>query len=333
MIYFICQEWGSTKGNHAGMVHLFSQIHKLDSKKTKIAVLPIRKGKIKYVVVWLCLLLKLMVKIKSGDVVLFSECLSMGKVDQVLMACCIKKYKPNIQLIGMVHLIPSLLESVYPSKKYVKMLAPLDKIMTLGSSLTSYLIASGIDKNKVFTSFHYVDSCYYNFERKRADNKKTLECIVLGNLGRDFSQISDIVKAVPNVKFLICKGRKNVDGYFDNTANVELFGYMEESQLVELMKRADISLNVMEDTIGSNVICTSLAMSLAMVCSDVGSIRDYCDAENSCFCKTTDNFVEALNELADNRELVVSMQKHSFELSKRLQIENFYKNLQQAVIK
>lgn len=332
MIYFICQEWKSTKGNHAGMVHLFAQLHNLDDTNTKLFVLPERKGSFRYALVWLCLLLKLLIRLNATDVVLFSECLSMRNFDQTRMAYFIKKIKPKVQTIGMVHLIPSLLEALYPTQKYRSILAPLDKILTLGSSLTSYLISFGVEESKVFTSFHYVDSCYYNFERKNTE-KKTLECIVIGNLGRDFSQIANIVKGVPKIKFLICKGRKNVDAYFTNNANVELLGYMEEKQLVELMKRADISLNVMEDTIGSNVICTSLAMSLAMVCSDVGSIRDYCDIDNSCFCKTTDDFINALNVLASNIKLVEAMQKHSYELSDRLHVEKFYKNLKQILSK
>lgn len=333
MIYFICQEWESTKGNHAGMVHLFVQLHNLDGTNIKLFVLPERNGVFRYALVWLYLLLKLLVKLNATDVVIFSECLSMRKVDQTRMACLIKKIKPKVQTIGIVHLIPSLLEALYPQKKYKKMLAPLDKVVTLGTSLTSYLHSLGVEKNKLFTSFHYVDSGYYDYERKNAVNKNILECIVLGNLGRDFSKIADIVRGVPKIKFLICKGRKNVEAYFSNIANVELFGYLEEKQLVELMKRADISLNVMEDTIGSNVICTSLAMSLAMVCSDVGSIRDYCDIDNSCFCKTTDDFIDALNILASNIKLVESMQKHSYELSNRLHIEKFYKDLKQIISK
>ena len=49
------------------------------------------------------------------------------------------------------------------------------------------------------------------------------------------------------------------------------------------MANADISPNVMEDTVGSNVIVTSLAMGLAMICSNVGSIKDYCDDSNTIF--------------------------------------------------
>lgn len=47
------------------------------------------------------------------------------------------------------------------------------------------------------------------------------------------------------------------------------------------MAKADLSLNVMEDTVGSNVITTSMAMGLGLIVTDVGSIRDYCDESNA----------------------------------------------------
>ncbi len=333
MIHFICQEWSSTKGNHAGMVHLFNQIHDLDGAKTRIWILPIRKKRINYLFVWLCLLLKLIVKTKSCDVVFFTECLSMGNTDQSLMAKWLRVFRPAITICGMVHLIPSLLENLYPKKDYSLRLDALDKIITLGSSLTSYLVKHGCCEGKIATSFHYVDSSYYDFKRESQQDCHQLECLVMGNLGRDFPQIAQIAKQVHNIRFLVCKGRKEVSHIFQGIPNVELFGYMEENELRSLMERADISLNVMEDTIGSNVICTSLAMSLAMVCSDVGSIRDYCDEQNACFCSNTEEFIAVLNRLSDNPLQIRSMQSHSYELSKRLQIKPFYKNLLQISTK
>ncbi|UVV76520.1 glycosyltransferase family 4 protein [Bacteroides fragilis] len=59
------------------------------------------------------------------------------------------------------------------------------------------------------------------------------------------------------------------------------------------MNKADVSLNIMKDTIGSNVIVTSMAMGLAMVVSDVGSIRDYVDESNGLFCLTSKDFIIA----------------------------------------
>ena len=89
------------------------------------------------------------------------------------------------------------------------------------------------------------------------------------------------------------------------------------------MDIADVSLNVMEDTVGSNVITTSMAMGLAMIVSDVGSIRDYCNDANALFCQNNvEQFVRAIKKLQNNLQLVLRMKKASLENSKRLQIDN-----------
>lgn len=97
-------------GNHAGMVHLFKSINEMDEEGTKIIVLPIRKGFFKYIIAWLLTLMKVCILPSKGDSVLFSECLSMGKLDQCHMGNLLKVLRPNIKVFGIVHLIPSLLE-------------------------------------------------------------------------------------------------------------------------------------------------------------------------------------------------------------------------------
>ena len=114
-----------------------------------------------------------------------------------------------------------------------------------------------------------------------------------------------------------------MDDLFPKTPNVELKGFLEEDELRHQMDIADVSLNVMEDTVGSNVITTSMAMGLAMIVSDVGSIRDYCNDANAMFCQNNvEQFVQAMKKLQNNLQLVMRMKKVSLENSKRLQIDN-----------
>ena len=93
------------------------------------------------------------------------------------------------------------------------------------------------------------------------------------------------------------------------------------------MASADVSLNVMKDTIGSNVIVTSMAMGLAMVCSDVGSIRDYCNESNCLFANTTQDFVKAVKTLSENVDRLNGMKQASLKKSSDLTIGNFYNNI------
>jgi hypothetical protein len=99
---------------------------------------------------------------------------------------------------------------------------------------------------------------------------------------------------------------------------------MPESELKEEMNKADISLNIMLDTVGSNVITTSMAMALVNIVTNVGSIKDYCTNSNSFFCDSLEDFLNAINTLNNNRELLLSMKYNSLQHSKQFQFENFY---------
>ena len=114
-----------------------------------------------------------------------------------------------------------------------------------------------------------------------------------------------------------------MDDLFPKSPNVELKGFLAEDELRHQMDIADVSLNIMEDTVGSNVITTSMAMGLAMVVSDVGSIRDYCDDNNSVFCKNNvDDFCKSIEFLSKSKQLVLKMKEHSLRKSTMLSIEN-----------
>ena len=82
----------------------------------------------------------------------------------------------------------------------------------------------------------------------------------------------------------------------------------------------------MEDTVGSNVITTSMAMGLAIIVSDVGSIRDYCNKENAVFCMNDINeFVEAIKKLCHENHRVRIMKEQSKKISSHWSIQNINK--------
>lgn len=148
----------------------------------------------------------------------------------------------------------------------------------------------------------------------------------MGALQRDYVMLAEIVRQCPDVHWIICRGRKNVDDLFPESPNVELKGFLSEVELRHQMDMADVSLNVMEDTVGSNVITTSMAMGLAIIVSDVGSIRDYCNEKNAIFVgNNIDDFVKEINALCSNRERVNEMRKHSINMSHRLRLEEVNK--------
>jgi glycosyltransferase involved in cell wall biosynthesis len=231
-------------------------------------------------------------------------------------------FKDKIHIFAMVHLFPSKLQSWFSDSEFLIWCHPVDKIITLGSSLSAFLSTKGISEDKIITSFHYVDREFYRAEIISKPLSK-LRIISMGNLYRDYETLKIITDNLPDAEFYICKGHDSIDHLFLQAKNVKLFGYIEENELKNLMSQSDVSLNVLFDTIGSNVITTSLSMGLAIVTSDVGSIRDYCDETNTIFCRNSVDFVNAIKKLNQNREILNDFKNSSLKKSERLSIESF----------
>ena len=336
MIYFVVQDWQNTHGNHAGIRHLCKEIERIDSSNVKVVVIPnvrIRERNIKIIQNFLYALFSiyLSLRIENGSKVFLMEYL-LPTHNQYFIAKILKRVK-KVRILGLAHLVPADLELVF-KEDFNKMLLwtkPLDGLLTLGSSLTTFLISKGVPAEKVHTLFHYVDLNYYIKKNVNPTiHTELLKVIIMGSMKRDVNKIIDIINRVPNVHFIYCAGRRQIDkNQFLHPQNVTVYRFLPEDQLKALMNEADISLNVMIDTIGSNVITTSLAMNLAMVVSDVGSIRDYCDDKNALFCQSEDDFVESLSYLAQNIDKVHSMKIASGDRAKKLSIPRFYKSIQE----
>ena len=325
MIYIICYDWPSTSGNHTGMRYLYEYIQKRNPELYKMYTFNmgrrfLDKGKKGKKISVLFTALKLAMTYKSGDKFVLTEYLHRDSY-QILFAKIIRFICPKAPIYAMVHLVPEKLERRYSKAQIKKSSRFVTEIVTLGSSLTCYLNNLGIEN--IYTSYQYLVNNYYTPSANLYNRGGDVKVIVMGALARDFEQIAYIVSRLPQIHFYICKGRENIDYLFSGLKNATLVGYVPEAELKHYMNDSDISLNVMKDTIGSNVICTSMATGLAMVVSDVGSIRDYCDETNACFCSSPDDFIKNIMILANDRELLNSLKKMSLKKAQQFSIDNY----------
>lgn len=340
MIFLICQDWPNTSNNHAGIKFLCKELSARYPDCYSLCCIPdfyqkfggnifvryLRKLivdiKYKLYVNKLCIYLER--KLETGDHVFLMEYME-SLYPQILISEYIKTKRPDIQIYAMIHLVPKILKTRFSKKTFSRWIEPISKVITLGHSLTEYLISEGVESKNVITSFHYVDIDYYH-KKFPIVNKEKLTIIAMGNQMRNISLLNEIVKACPHVKFMICQGLNDLTSIFGKYDNVELIRFVPEDKLKEYMENADISLNVMVDTIGSNVIVTSLAMGLAMVCSDVGSIHDYCDENNTIFCDNQElsSFYEAIKWYDDNRRNLLQMKCNAANSARKLTIDKFH---------
>lgn len=344
MKYLIAQDWKNTSGNHAGMAHLCRLLNKhfpgeytvivktipfeINYGKNLIDNIPrsaVRQfyRKVVFPAQYKSLCRDMLKRLRPGDKVLLLE-YCLPDVSQLELAQLVRRRHPEVRICALSHLTPSsfkYFDEGMPAEwaKYV------DKLMTLGSSLSQYLIDCNVPKDKVYTGFHYVDSEYYHPLTQHNDAPDRITGIIMGNMQRDRLMVKQVCESTPDIDWIICKGR---DKWWDNkplAPNIRTMGYLDEDELRTLMDRADFSLNVMNDTVGSNVITTSMAMGLCMVCSDVGSIRDYCDESSALFCNNeASDFVRAVNRLHADRSLLRLLRKNAFAQSQRFSIDKVH---------
>ena len=344
MRYLIVQDWENTHGNHAGMVHMCKLLCDNYPEKyrmfVKVSPKPARIIKNNYfsralgylnriidrrifVKEYLELCQPLFKSLVEGDEIFLLE-YHLPITSQLELAKYIKKKYHFVKLFGLSHLTPIAFKqkkSQIDEHDIIKWSNILDKQLTLGSSLSKYFKSIGMLDSHISTGFHYVDNEFYSAGIRAVNTPLTI--ISMGAQMRNYDLLSKVVHACTNVKWIICAGNKSVDDLFLDADNVTLHGFLSEEELKKQMELSDVSINIMDDTVGSNVITTSLSMGLAMIVSNVGSIHDYCDSSNAIFCENTlDSFVKAVNILSSDPQLVFDMKKSSYNKANRYTIKH-----------
>lgn len=333
-VWILYHEWPNLSGNHAGMAHLWHSIGKRYGAHIRLIKTP------PFYNVWPAFIKRLWLRgivsacnilLRSKDVVFFGEYLggSMSG-DHCSIALMLARKAAHVRRIGLVNLTMSHMRKIYSDDYIRDNLMALDEIVVLGSALKRALEAL-VPTVLIHSLLHYVDADYY-MPLQDSRDAGPIRCIAMGFLQRDFNQLRRIVDACKNMSFDVCIGdRADLQKLFERCSNVKRHAFLPESEMRRLMQQADISISVLEDCVGNNVIVTSLACGLPQVVSDVGSIRDYCSNDHALFCRTDDDFVAALNRLADSQELREQMSKSSRaraeSISMEISVEDFYKML------
>ena len=89
----------------------------------------------------------------------------------------------------------------------------------------------------------------------------------------------------------------------------------------------------MYDTVGSNVTVISKSCGLVNVVSDVGSIRDYCDVNDSFLCIEPEEFIFALKKLNSDRITLRKMAQQSLADSKYYSLQSSLHDFKEILFK
>ncbi len=317
-------EWENTAKNHCGMAYWVKCLQRDIGLPIKLIKCPQNYGKWRhgYRRLWRKLLLLINSFGRTDkDIYFFMEYLGgKNSGDHRELALELRKQGAENRLIGMVHLPMDALRGLYDNQYIKDGFDALDDIVIFGSSLAVGIKELGYH-NKVRLTFLYVDTEFYQpKDSKKSENEFTV--IVMGFLYRNRGIMKDIILRCPDILFQLCLGNnEDLHSKFSSIPNVIVNRFMPEKELVKKMQQANVSLSVFDDTIGSNVITTSLACGLPQVVSDVGSIRDYCSGENTIFCQSVSDFVTVLHNIKNDKNRCLQMKKNARERAEQLSLE------------
>lgn len=327
-IYIIYFEWANTKGNHAGMAYLANKLAS-DFQSVKLIKMISGKSRLKKslnLVYILFLAIYLKIVTKKEDKIFLMEYLARSCFQDKL-AKLLRFLSIKCDIIGLVHLAGSHLLELYYSIDTIKSkMDLLDECVVLGSSLARFLTEE-VGFANVVTTFHYVDTEYYKPITKQTPND-TLKILCLGNIKRDFGTLRKIVDSFPDIHFDICQGVMDLSQTFGDCQNVHLYGFIQEEELLHLMQNNDVCLSIMTDTVGSNVITTSLATGLVLAVSDVGSIRDYCNDDCAFLCNNADDFKKNIKLLSTDAAILNSYRENAIKRAQLLSYKQFKKEFE-----
>lgn len=172
-------------------------------------------------------------------------------------------------------------------------------------------------------TYHYVDTEYYTPLAETGAEETPLRVICMGNMERNYDDLIKIISDCPEMQFIVCMGKNDISSLFAGLGNVILHGFLDEWQLLRIMQHSDVSLNVMKDTVGSNVL-QLFGMRSCGGASNVGSIGDYIqDRKNGILFNCNTEAVKALRNLARKRTELFRMQTEARRRAEELGIDGF----------
>lgn len=327
-IYVLFYDYLHTSGNHAGMAHLARTLRHSNSR-IRLIKHPIQEYKGGWIVAlgyaWI-MAVYLRLVLRSGDQVVFFEYLSGDFGFQDTIARLLRKWRVSNFFSGIVHLGGDQLLELYKSHAGIKeRLDLIDRVLVFGSSLRFFLQEQVRYRGEVIQTFHYADVDYYKpLSEGPKDHNSRLQVLFLGAIKRNIAQLADIIGRVGDgIDFHICVGKHKGYPQLSKFPQVTEYGYLNEGELLELMRRCDVNLSVFYDTVGSNAITGTLAVGLAQVASHVGSIEDYGDSSNAIWCDSTADFTVALRTLKDDPQRLQSMKLSARRMAERISLPQF----------
>jgi glycosyltransferase involved in cell wall biosynthesis len=176
------------------------------------------------------------------------------------------------KMVLTIHATPSDLPEVI---QYPYLLQEVDAFIVLGDNQKEFLLAHGVQPEKIHRIHHGVDTVFFKpIEFKPV--LQELQIVMVGNWRRNFSLYQNMIQQTQNLPYVFHVVTPEFNHHwFRGLKNTKLYSGISDESLRAMYQFSDVMVMGVTDAVANNVLLEAASCGLPIICEDVGAVRDY----------------------------------------------------------
>ncbi len=189
------------------------------------------------------------------------------------------------KLVLTIHATPSDLSEVI---QFPHLLQEVDALIVLGDNQKEFLLAHGVQPEKIHRIHHGVDTEFFKpIEFKPVLNE--LQIVMVGNWRRNFPLYQKIIQETQDLPYVYHVVTPEFNHHwFRGLKNTKLYSGISDESLRAMYQFSDVMVMGVTDAVANNVLLEAASCGLPIICEDIGAVRDYFSSEAVTYIQPND---------------------------------------------
>ncbi len=213
--------------------------------------------------------------------------------------------RKGARLIGTFHASARRQPAVFGTRGAFRF---ADRITLMSKSQMPFFVEQAFPEERIRVILHGVDTKFFSPGGPKTPSDGPLKGLLIGKTERDHEFMAGVLRKLPAgiLDLAVATAADQRELYYAGVPNVRFLPRLEDQQLVEAYRAAELLIMPMLDCAANNVVLEAMACGTPVMINRVGGVPEYV-AEDGNFImdrKEPDEWVDRIVELARNKERV-----------------------------